>query len=102
MLVRNLLQEERPQTPNLIYLSPEADRLLEQFAYEVEGKLKNEYADIPDWAGKLVGMVLRIAGLLCRASEAQCVDFLDIPESMIVSGESMAGAIGGSCHHLCG
>ena len=93
VLVRNLLQEERPQTPNLIYLSPEADRLLEQFAYEVEGKLKNEYADIPDWAGKLVGMVLRIAGLLCRASEAQCVDFLDIPESMIVSGESMAGAI---------
>lgn len=93
VLIRNLLQEELPQTPNMIYLSPEADRLLEQFAYEVEGKLKNEYADIPDWAGKLVGMVLRIAGLLCRASEAQCVGFLDIPESMIVSGESMVGAI---------
>lgn len=59
----------------------------------MEGKLKNEYSDIPDWAGKLTGAVLRISGLLCRAANAHCSDFLDISDSMIVSEETMAGAI---------
>lgn len=93
VLIRNLLQEETPKTPELIRLSPEADKLLESFAGEVEGKLKNEYSDIPDWAGKLTGAVLRISGLLCRAANAHCSDFLDISDSMIVSEETMAGAI---------
>lgn len=93
LTIRNLLDEGTPQTPELIYLSPEADKQLEAFAGEVESKLKNEYADIPDWAGKLVGAVLRISGLLCRAANAKCADFLDIPESTMVSKEQMAGAI---------
>ena len=91
--IRNLLEDEIPKTPKLINLSPEADRLLESFACEVESKMKTEYADIPDWAGKLVGAVLRISGLLCRAANAKCADFLDIPESTIVSPEQMTGAI---------
>lgn len=91
--IRNLLQEGTPKTPELIRLSPEADKLLESFAGEVEGKLKNEYSDIPDWAGKLTGAVLRISGLLCRAANAHCSDFLDISDSMIVSEEAMTGAI---------
>jgi hypothetical protein len=91
--IHNLLDEEKPQTPELIYLSPETDKLLEAFAGEVESKLKNEYSDIPDWAGKLVGAVLRISGLLCRAANAKCADFQDIPESKIVSPEQMTGAI---------
>lgn len=93
VMIRNLLQEEMPKVPELIHLSPEADRLLEDFAGEVEGKLKNEFADIPDWAGKLIGAVLRISGLLCRAANAHCVDFLDIPDSMVVDEKTMAGAI---------
>ena len=93
VLIRNLLNEETRKTPELIHLSPEADKLLEDFACEVESKLKTEYADVPDWAGKLVGAVLRISGLLCRAANATCMDFLDIPDSMIVSEEEMAGAI---------
>ena len=91
--IRNLLDEGTPEIPELIYLTPEADKLLEAFAGEVESKLKNEYSDIPDWAGKLVGAVLRISGLLCRAANAKCADFLDIPESTIVSPEQMTGAI---------
>lgn len=91
--IRNLLDEEKPQTPELIYLSPGADKLLEAFAGEVESKLKSEYSDIPDWAGKLVGAVLRISGLLCRAANAKCADFLDVPESTTVSPEQMTGAI---------
>ena len=93
VMIRNLLNEEKPQTPDLIYLSPEADKLLEAFACEVEGRLKSEYADIPDWAGKLVGAVLRISGLLCRATNAYCTDFLDVPDATVVSAEQMAGAI---------
>ena len=91
--IRNLLDEGTPEIPELIYLTPEADKLLEAFAGEVESKLKSEYSDIPDWAGKLVGAVLRISGLLCRAANAKCADFLDIPESTTVSLEQMTGAI---------
>lgn len=93
VLIRNLLQEETPKTPELIRLSPEADKLLEEFACAVESRLKTEYSDIPDWAGKLVGAVLRISGLLCRAANAHCSDFLDLSDSMIVDGETMASAI---------
>lgn len=93
LTIRNLLDEGTPQIPELIHLSPEADKLLEQFASEVESKLKNEYSDIPDWAGKLVGAVLRISGLLCRAANAKCADFLDVPEATTVSLEQMSGAI---------
>ena len=93
ILIRNLLQDGVPKIPELIQLSPEADSLLETFACEVEGKLKSEYADIPDWGGKLVGAVLRISGLLCRATNAHCSDFLDISDSKVVSREIMAGAI---------
>lgn len=92
-LIHNLLQEEMPKVPELIYLSPEADRLLERFSCEVEGKLKTEYSDIPDWAGKLVGAVLRIAGLLCRASVTRCEEFLEVPPPLIVDQATMEGAI---------
>ena len=93
VLIRNLLQEETPKTPELIRLSPEADKLLEEFACAVESRLKTEYSDIPDWAGKLVGTVLRISGLLCRAANAHCSDFLDLSDSIIVDEETMASAI---------
>lgn len=93
LTIRNLLDEGTPQIPELIYLTPEADKLLEAFSGEVENKLKNEFSDMPDWAGKLAGAVLRISGLLCRATNAKCADFLDIPESTWVSKEAMAGAI---------
>jgi hypothetical protein len=93
LTIRNLLDEGTPQIPELICLTPEADKLLEAFSGEVENKLKNEFSDMPDWAGKLAGAVLRISGLLCRATNAKCADFLDIPESTWVSKEAMAGAI---------
>lgn len=93
VVIRNLLEDEIPKTPKLINLSPEADKLLESFACEVESKMKTEYADIPDWTGKLVGAVLRISGLLCRAANSHCSDFLDLSDSMVVDEETMAGAI---------
>lgn len=93
VVIQNLLQEETPKTPEIIQLSPEADALLEAFSNEVESKLKTEYADIPDWAGKLVGAVLRISGLLCRAANSHYSDFLDLAHSITVDEATMAGAI---------
>ena len=93
VLIRNLLEYEIPKEPKLINLSPEADKLLESFASEVESKMKTEYADIPDWAGKLVGAVLRISGLLCRAANSHCSDFLDCSDPLFVDESTMTGAI---------
>ena len=91
--IRNLLEDEYEKEPELISLSPEADVIIESFAEELEPLLKTEFADISDWAGKLVGNVLRIAGLLCRASVYRCYDFLADGDELIVSKEIMENAI---------
>lgn len=91
--IRNLLEDEYEKEPEVISLSPEADVIIENFAEELEPMLKTEFADISDWAGKLVGNVLRIAGLLCRASVYRCHDFLADEDELIVSKEIMANAI---------
>jgi hypothetical protein len=92
-LVVNLLDDEYPEKPQTITLSPEADRELEAFANWLEPKLTTGYAEMADWAGKLVGNVLRIAGLLCRAATYQSHDFLDVHSALTVSGETMQNAI---------
>ena len=55
--------------------------------------MKEEYAEIADWAGKLVGNTLRIAGLLCRAGMYRAPEFLNGREKLVVSGGTMANAI---------
>lgn len=93
ILIHNLLEEEQPDEPEEITLSAEADMLLEAFSAEVVSKLKHEYADIAVWAGKLVGAVLRIAGVLCRASDIRSNGFLDKPEPLVVDRQTMQNAI---------
>lgn len=89
----NMLEDEYPAKPEVITLSPEADRLLEEFSQDLEPKLVKEYAEIADWCGKLAGNVLRIAGLLCRAGVYRSHEFLDEPEPLIVDGQTMHNAI---------
>lgn len=91
--IQNLLRDDPDDKPEIITLTPEADELLEAFSDELEPLLKTEYADIADWAGKLVGNVARISGLLCRAETDVCRDFLAVPESLKVTGETMESAI---------
>lgn len=91
--IRNMLEDEYEKEPEFITLSPGADVMIENFAEELEPMLKTEFADISDWAGKLVGNVLRIAGLLCRASVYRCHDFLADVEELIVSEDIMKNAI---------
>ncbi len=95
-LLYNLLDEDsNPNTenPGEIRLTHEADALLEAYANELEPKLRDELSDISDWAGKLVGAVLRISGILCRAKGTGGNDFLDGPEPLKVDEETMNQAI---------
>lgn len=47
-----------------IKLSDKADKLAEEFFYWIEERLVNELEVIEDWAGKLHGNTMRIAGIL--------------------------------------
>ena len=92
-VIRDLLEEEAREAPQIIPLSAEADKLLEEFANELEPKLREEYSDISDWAGKLTGAVLRISALLCRSSVMVSNPFEMDSADLVVSGETMANAI---------
>lgn len=89
----NLLDDEYPPKPEIITLSEEAAGLLTAFAEEVEAKMKTDYAEIADWAGKLIGNTLRISGLLCRAGVYRAPDFLMERDTLEVDGLAMANAI---------
>ena len=91
--IYNLLDDEVPKKLEVITLSADADKMVEDFAEKLEPQLKDKYADIADWAGKLVGNVLRIAALLCRTQELRSHDFLSEPEPLVVTGEMMEKAI---------
>lgn len=89
----NMLEDEYLPKPEVITLTPEADKLMEEFSQGLEPKLVKEYAEIADWCGKLAGNVLRIAGLLCRASVHRSEEFLEEHEPLVVDGETMQNAI---------
>ena len=91
--VKNMLEDEYTAAPEIIPLSEEADRLLEAFAQDLEPKLINEYAEMSDWCGKLVGNIARIAGLLCRASVTKNHDFELINKPLVVDAQTMKNAI---------
>lgn len=61
-LVETILSGSNEQEP--ISLDDGAADVLEGLFNEVEGRLKGDLAEIPDWAGKFVGAVLRIGGIL--------------------------------------
>ena len=89
----NLLEDEYTRTAEIITLSDQASELLAAFAAELEPRLAGDLAEMSDWAGKLVGNVLRIAGLLCRAGVFRSHDFLDDVEPLVVEGQTMGNAI---------
>lgn len=61
-LIETILSGNNEQEP--ISLDDGAAEVLEGLFNEVEGRLKGDLAEIPDWAGKFVGSVLRISGIL--------------------------------------
>ena len=89
----NLLEDEYPKRPEVITLSADAQKLLAGFATEIEPRLVDDYAEIADWVGKLVGNTLRISGLLCRVNTYRSHDFLEVSEPLVVDAATMAKAI---------
>ena len=95
-LINNLLDEgsnPSAKNPEIITLSEDADKMLEAFANGLESKLRGEYADFSDWAGKLCGVIVRISGLLCRAEKNGCYAFLQESSPLTVDADTMQRAI---------
>ena len=61
-LIETILSSDNEQEP--ISLDDGAREVLEDLFNEIEGRLKGDLAEISDWAGKFVGAVLRIGGIL--------------------------------------
>lgn len=61
-LIETILSSDNEQEP--ISLDDGAREVLEDLFNEIEGQLKGDLAEISDWAGKFVGAVLRISGIL--------------------------------------
>ena len=89
----NLLEDEYSRNPEIITLTPEAAKLQSAFAAELEPLLVSDLVEMSDWAGKLVGNTLRLAGLLCRAGTYRSHEFMDDPDPLVVDGETMSNAI---------
>lgn len=91
-LVKGLLSEPYPEKEKIITLSDDAFKLIENFANEIEPKLRTDYSHFADWTGKLIGHTARIAALLCRANALQdqnlCPD-----GGLQVDGTTMENAI---------
>lgn len=66
-----------------ISLTDEAYGVLESLFYDTEQRLLIDLAEISDWAGKYVGAVLRIAGLLYIAENPDLTDFEELPAEIM-------------------
>ena len=94
-MVENLLSEylnPTTENPAKITLSANASEKLEGFFMELEPQLQNEFNNFSEWAGKLCGAVVRIAGLLCRA-DAKRNELQDDSFTLEVDGETMTRAV---------
>lgn len=77
-LIRSMLEVDEREEP--ITLSVEATVVLERLFRDTEIRFRTDLAEITDWAGKYVGAVLRIAGLLHVAVSNGVPDFWDVSE----------------------
>jgi len=73
------------QGGGIVYLSPDANTIREDYQGYIEKKLGGEWEHMRDWGGKLVGAMVRIAALLHLSSFS-----VDVP----ISAETMAAATG--------
>lgn len=76
----------RPVETHLIQLSDQAEQYRQSLFNSIEPRLRDDLYSLSDWAGKLVGAVCRIAGVL------HCYTLDDLVAAPI-SGETMMQAI---------
>ena len=84
-LIRSMLEVDEREEP--ITLSGETTAVLAQLFRDTEKRFRTDLAEISDWAGKYVGAVLRIAGLLHAAQHHGFMDFSE------VSAQTMENAV---------
>lgn len=89
-LLRRFLSIPDTGEPNIIELTDEARNELEKIHNEIEPRLAGDLEPIGDWAGKYVGTVVRIAGLL------HVCDHIEKAAEVPIPGETVrrAGEIG--------
>lgn len=85
--LKTLLSYRPPDADTVITLEPSAQEALKNFFEEIEPLLLTEYEGFSDWAGKLNGAVLRIAGVL------HCSQHPNDYASHAVTAETMNNAI---------
>jgi DNA primase (bacterial type) len=96
-MVQNLLRQTREVTngekvtEHLLYLDPPAAQRLREFEEWVEPQLSEygELGNMTDWGGKLVGAVIRLAGLLHMATYAN----VPAPWAFPIQLETISNAI---------
>jgi len=86
-MLRELLEIPVPKNEEIITISTEAHQCASAFFAELEPRLKGDLESIGDWAGKLHGETMRIAGLLHVMEHRK--NAANVP----VSGSTMEGAI---------
>ena len=99
-LIRNLLDlparigDDGQDTHHLIHLSSEALNVLEDFAAAVEKELGpgGEFTDMTDWAGKLPGQAVRLAGLFHCSYCERPWDF-QIEEEVMLAATNLASIL---------
>lgn len=87
--VRSILSNK---DAGIIRLSPEADKTRIEYAKYVEQRLDGDLEHMRDWAGKLVGAMLRIAALI-HAAERLTNGQHDKPGETPVSEETVTAAV---------
>lgn len=83
----DLLDIKPEENAEVLYLSPEAYALSAAFANELEPRLVDDLEGMADWAGKLHGAILRLAGIL------HIVDQLVFAPKTPISAETVQNAI---------
>ncbi|MCP5059777.1 MAG: DUF3987 domain-containing protein [bacterium] len=79
-MIRKLIEIPRPAEPWVLTLDDQAEAALRNFHDRIECQLSENAALgwMTDWAGKLPGLTVRIAGLL------HCVEWLDSVDQMFI------------------
>lgn len=93
-IIYKLLEIPQKEEPTILKFSIEADNELEIFYNWLEPQLNNELEFMGDFAGKLFGNCLRIAGIL------HCMEYSNITSECLVSLDTVKKAISISKYFL--
>lgn len=86
-IIYELLKLPKEENPIILKPSIDADNELEKFYNWIEVQLKDGLEFMQDWAGKLFGTCLRIAGIL------HCMEYSNIESGCLVSLDTIKKAI---------